>query len=176
MKLSTEEMLYQWRLRRALLPMREDCAVTRYDGIDIDPLLRLQMRDWYLNLLDTAPVELLTLTDIAADITTSRDSSGITTVKLPERCRRIIEFRLEEWERPATIITNPNSPEAILQSNPYSRGRSCLPVVVKHNNLLYLYSAETENPVIATALAVMLPDDGTYELDERALSLIPTVD
>lgn len=176
MKFSAEEMLYQWRLRRALLPMREDCTVTRYDGIDLDSLLRLQMRDWYLNLLDTAPLEMLTLTDISADIAVVRRDDGLDTVTLPGNCRRLVEFRLEEWERPAEIVADPHSPVAVMQTNPFSRGGACRPVAVCHNNTLYLYSVTSAVPKIAKALAVMLPEDGTFEMNERALSLIPTVD
>lgn len=36
LRLSTDEMLSQWRMRRALEPLRSDCTIERIDGIDID--------------------------------------------------------------------------------------------------------------------------------------------
>ena len=95
---------------------------------------------------------------------------GIVT--LPESCRRIVEFQLEGWLRPAKIITNPHCQEALLQDNPYSRGGCEQPVVVLDGNRLFLYSLPSSTPKIVRAIAVMEPTDGSYVLDERGLSTI----
>ena len=170
--LSSEEMLAQWKLRRGFEPLRSAGVITRNDGVDIDQLLRLEMRDWYLNLLCTAPVEMLVTTNIANDIAVVVRDEGVGIVTLPESCRRIVEFQLEGWSRPAKIITNPHCQEAILQENPYSRGGCERPVVVIHGNRLFIYSLPSSTPKIVRAMAVMEPADGTYEMDERAVSLI----
>lgn len=56
--LTRQEMLAQWKLRRALEPLRADCTAQRNDGIDLDRYLTEEMRSWYLRMLDTAPVEM----------------------------------------------------------------------------------------------------------------------
>ncbi len=176
LRLNTEEMLNQWRLRRALEPLRNDCTVERLDGTDTDELLRNEMHDWYLTLLDTAPAEILTLTDISGDVALKRNPDGTATVKLPERCRRVEELRLDCWQRPATI-TGQDTPLARLQCNPYSRGGTAEPVAVKHHGRLQLYSIpEGVDASIESLYCVMEPDDGFYEMDERALSLIESYD
>lgn len=168
--LSSTEMLAQWKLCRGFEPLREDCEITRSDGIDLDALLRLEMRNWYLNLLKTAPIDMLAIKNIANDIAivVNDDNSGF--VLLPETCRRLVEFQLKGWKRPAKIIDDPNCRDALLQDNIYSRGGCEQPVVIKQNNCLHIYSLPDNNPSILRAMAVMEPTDGTYEMDESALS------
>lgn len=173
-KLSSDEMLAQWKLCRGFAPLRNDCEISRSDGVDLDAILRLEMRDWYLQLLSKAPVEMLSLTDISNVIAMVAQPDGTATVKLPENCRRLVSFHLQGWSREAKIITDPNSYEALLQTNQYSRGKSENPVVVLCNNKLHIYSLpSTQMPKIECAMAVMEPIDGSYEMDEAALSLIP---
>ncbi len=168
--LSSAEMLAQWKLCRGFEPLREDCEITRSDGIDLDTLLRLEMRNWYLNLLKTAPIDMLAVKNIANDIAivVNDDNSGI--VQLPETCRRLVEFQLKGWKQPAKIIDDANCRDALLQSNIFSRGGCEQPVVIKRNNRLHIYSLPDDNPSILRAMAVMEPTDGTYEMDESALS------
>lgn len=172
-KLSSDEMLAQWKLRRGFAPLRVDCMITRSDGVDLDELLRLEMRDWYLNLLSTAQVEMLATTNIADDIAIVPMSDGEATVMLPQNCRRIVEFQLEGWERPAIILTDASSREAFMQQNPFARGNSVQPIALKHGNRLFLYTVpQNQQPKITRAIAVMEPTDGSYEMDETALSTI----
>lgn len=170
--LSSEEMLAQWKLRRGFEPLRNDCVITRTDGVDLDQLLRLEMRDWYLKLLNTAPLEMLSTTNIANDIVVLIGNDNVGTITLPENCRRIVELQLDGWSRPAKIIDNPFCQEAILQDNPYSRGGNEQPIAIKHGNRLYIYSLSSSTPKIVKAIAVMEPSNGTYEMDESALALI----
>lgn len=171
-KLSTDEMLDQWRLRRELEPLRSDCTVERLDGIDTDALLRNELNDWYRNLLDTAPVEMLSITDIADMVAIVKRDDGSATVRLPEKCRRVVEVMLDCWQRPARI-TAADSPLARLQDNPYSRGHTSEPVAVERHRRLQLYSIPDGHvPEITSLYCVMEPDDGFYEMDERALSTI----
>lgn len=168
--LSSTEMLAQWKLCWGFEPLREDCEITRSDGIDLDTLLRLEMRNWYLNLLKTAPIDMLAVKNIANDIAivVNDDNSGI--VQLPETCRRLVEFQLKGWKQPAKIIDDANCRDALLQSNIFSRGGCEQPVVIKRNNRLHIYSLPDDNPSILRAMAVMEPTNGTYEMDESALS------
>lgn len=174
--LSSDEMLAQWKLRRGFAPLRTDCEITRSDGIDLDALLRLEMRDWYLNLLDTAPMELLAPENIAGDIALMPQADNSATVILPENCRRLVGFKLKEWKRSAKIITDPYSHEAQMQSNPYCRGGCENPIVVLHGNRLYVYSlSPLTSHVIDFATAIMEPTDGGYLMDEAALKTISNI-
>lgn len=175
--LTAAEMLDLWRLRRALLPLREDCAVERRDGIDLDRLLHAELRAWYANLLDTAPVDMLVLTDIARDVAPVLHDDGLMIVTLPTGCRRVVEVEAEGWTRAATVAMVGSS-LALRQDNPYSRGRVDAPVAVLHPGRLVLYSAPpgVARPHLRRLLCVMEPEEGLYELDERAVSLIPTPD
>lgn len=173
MKLSTEEMLSQWRMRRELEPLRSDCTVSRADGIDLTPLLVAQMRDWYLGLLDNAPLEMLAVTNIANDVAlVVNEQDGMATITLPSQCRRVVEVKLTTWARPAEIV-GPDSSLAMRQKWKFTRAGTTYPVAINDNGLLRLYGVERGNtPKIERLLCVMEPEDGFYTFDERALSLI----
>ena len=171
-KLSSNEMLAQWKLRRGFEPLRADCVITRSDGVDLDALLRLEMRDWYLSLLNTAPIEMLATTNIAGEIALAKNDDSTATVILPQNCRRIVEFQLSGWDRPARIVDDTDSYDALLQDNPFSRGGCAQPVVVKRHNMLYIYSLPPGNVSVIRAMAVMEPTDGSFEMDEAALATI----
>jgi len=173
--LSSDEMLKLWRLNCALLPLREDCVVERADGIDIDSLLSRRMRDWYLNLLDTAPVNLLEVSDIALQVAPRPISDGSVEIELPERCRRVVEVELIGWNRPATIVHSLQLPVVTWQLNPYAMGSPENPLAVLYDSALRLYSAPLSDdpPRLASLKCIIEPDDGYYRLHEQALALIP---
>lgn len=163
-------MLSQWRMRRALEPLRSDCTVERIDGIDLDAFLKMEMRNWYLNLLDTAPLHLLSITDVASLVSLSFNTDLSATIILPKGCRRVVEISLDCRNSPITIISA-DSPLATCQQNPFSRSGSVAPVAIVHHDHAIIY-AGSNNFNISHMLCVMEPDDGVYELDEAALSLI----
>ncbi len=171
LRLSTDEMLSQWRMRRALEPLRSDCTIERIDGIDIDTFLKMEMRDWYLNLLDTAPAHLLMLTDITSNVSVSRNNDQSAIITLPQGCRRVIQLSIDCCDNPVEIVAA-DSPLAMCQLNPFSRSGSIAPVAIVHHDRVIIY-AGSNNFNISHMLCIMEPDDGFYELDEAALSLIP---
>lgn len=168
--LDTSQMLERWRLARGLVPLRGDCAITRHDGVDADSLLIADMRRWYLDLLDTAPVGLLAPEDISDDVSVNVGDDGVASLSLPENCRRVIEIRLTQWMQPAIIVSDHDARLAQLQSSPYSHGGCYRPVAVADGRRLRLYSVDPEKEVsVASCIAVVEPADGTFKLDERAL-------
>ena len=120
---------------------------------------------------------MLVLTDIARDVAPVLHDDGLMTVTLPTGCRRVVEVEAEGWTRAATVAMVGSS-LALRQDNPYSRGRVDAPVAVLHPGRLVLYSAPpgVARPRLRRLLCVMEPEEGLYELDERAVSLIPTPD
>ena len=171
MKLSTAEMLSLWRLRRQLEPLRSDCVVSRIDGIDTTELLQQEIDDWYESLLDTAPIEMLVVTDITQQVALNINNDGMATVILPEQCRRVVEVMVKEWEQPATL-TSPDSALAIRQTNTFSRAGKSHPVAIKDQRTLRIYGIDSQSQ-LSRLLCVMQPDDGFYEFTKRALSTIP---
>ena len=162
-----------WRERLLLGPLRNDCEVTMTEGPDVDGVLAGQIDAWYSALLDTAPLRYLAPTDIGAEVSVAMNIDGVGTVELPEGCRRVVAVELQEWERPAVIITDPESPAALRQANRFSRGGRASPVAVVEGRRLRLYTVSRPMSTIRTLMAVIRPADGVYTLDDSALSLIP---
>lgn len=170
-RLSPEEMLRIWKLRRYHEPLRADCEVTRTDGLDLDRLQTMEMREWYLKLLDTAETGLLEVTDIAKDVALKRRRDGSATITLPEECRRVIEVSLEGWHQPARLTT-PGSRLASLQQSEFSRGGAAEPVAVMHTGYIHLYSPTPETAAISTLKCIREPLNGEYVMDELLLKTI----
>lgn len=146
--------------------------VERHDGIDLDVYLRREMRNWYLDLLDTAPLELLKVTDIADRTMVKPLPDGSGLVVLPERCRRVVEVKLDGWARPARIVDPSELPVVTWQQNPFTRGSESEPIAICDCGSLQLYSIPdgVANPRLSSLKCVIEPDEGLYEFDERALS------
>lgn len=168
---TSQLMLEEWKLRRAIGPLRADCTVTRSDGIDLDALLTAEMRGWYLRLLDTAPAEMLAPEDISARVSvTVGPGEDSLTVTLPPECRRVLWVRLKEWAeaatpQPADTLRNRRA------ANPYTRPDRHRPeVTVTGPATLTLRPATSAIP--QCIMAVMDHGDDTYTLDQRALELI----
>lgn len=172
LNLSSEEMLGVWKLKRYFEPLRSDCELSRTDGVDLDRLQMMEMREWYLNLLDNGELSLLEVSDIARDVALKYQSDGSATIALPAECRRVVEVKLEGWQR-AAIIAGPDSPIAALQRSPYSRGRSEEPVAVVNQGYLHIYTPPSTDSRISSLKCVAEPADGSYRFDERALATIP---
>lgn len=171
MRLSPEEMLRIWKLRRYHEPLRADCEVTRTDGLDLDRLQTMELREWYLKLLDTAEPELLEVKDIAKDVALKRRPDGSATIMLPEECRRVIEVSLEGWRQPARLTTQ-GSALAQLQQSEFSRGGTMEPVAVVHSGYIHLYSPPSGTAVIGTLKCISEPLNGEYVMDELLLETI----
>lgn len=176
MILTHNEMLSRWMLHCGYEPLRADATVVRADGIDLERLMGQQMRSWYLDLLDTAPREMLVTENVALTLTVESRPDGSALITLPEDCRRIFSIRLEGWTREAQITT-PDTPLGRRQANPLLRAGCDSPVAVDNGRQWRLYSPPPSRPVVvADAIGVMRPEAGVYRLDERALSLIPDVE
>ncbi|MDE6490780.1 MAG: hypothetical protein K2L49_06440 [Muribaculaceae bacterium] len=167
---TSQQMLEEWKLRRAIGPMRADCTVTRSDGIDLDALLTAEMRGWYLRLLDTAPPEMLAPEDISALVEITIDSTtGALIVILPPQCRRVIEVKLKGWTTPAA----PRQPDRYLSrltANPFTSPDIHRPVAIAGYRSLTLLPLTSALP--ESLIAVMDHGDDIYTFDQRALELI----
>lgn len=164
-----------WRSRLLLEPLRNDCEVTLTEGADVDGVLGRQIDAWYSELLDTAPLRYLALTDIADRTTVTMSVDGVGTIQLPKECRRVVSVELSEWERPATVTSDPASPLAMRQANRFSRGGRAAPVAVVDGLRMRLYSVSKPMSQVKSLVVVAEPPEGQYCLDDSALSLIPNL-
>lgn len=124
---SYDEMVELWLLHRYHETARTDAQVVRADGIDLRRLAADEMRSWFMNLLDTAPRELLDPDDIS-DVAPVpvRLTDGRLAITLPESCRRVVGVRLAGWERSATILTDRESvAAAVFADEPRGQPLSC---------------------------------------------------
>lgn len=167
-------MLNLWRIAQGFEPLRTDAVVTRTDGLDIDTVLRLQMRAWYLRQLDTAPVALLPVENIRSEVVPRPQSDGSLALTLPEGVRRIVEVQLGGWHRPALIVDASDPAAAVVlqrQASQYARGGTEHPVaVVQSPTELRLYPGASASIAIVTLSVVRPPADGSYTLDPSLLA------
>lgn len=173
-------MLAQWKLRHYMEPLREDCEVTRYDGVNVDSLIALEMRDWYLHLLDTAPLRMVPVKDLASETAQiDRSETGAVVVKLPENVRRVVSVNIQGCSEDIVPITDMNDYRLSLQKSEFSRGGICEPVaVLSVGGSLTVYCKDEfgKLPVVEHIYAVVAPEADTYVFDESALSTIPMVE
>lgn len=175
LRLTKEEMLAQWMLRRHLEPVRADCVVARSDAIDLEAYCAMEMRGWYLNLLATAPADLLAPRDIASECDIEAGADGYSVeVWLPDRVVRPLTARLAGWRRSARV-EDEASPSAARCACRFSAGGIAEPVAIAGpGGRLRLYSRPSTRraPVLESLEAVVDEGEEFYCLDERALALI----
>ena len=92
--LTKAQMLEQWKRRRWLEPLRADCRIRRSDGADLDAYAEMEMRQWYLDLLATAPAEMLAVTDLTLSATVKRAPEGRLFIDLPAPAVRVVRVRV----------------------------------------------------------------------------------
>ena len=174
MTLTDAQMLGHWRRHRGLEDARADCSIELFEGMDINTALRVEMRQWYLNLLDTAPLRYLQLTDISSRLTfTPTATAGVWTAALPVDVRRLITLTLEGAAPADVEEANPTGRRAVLNSNPYVRACRHRPTVtVSADRTVTVVCNTLHLPPVIAAMAVVDPGDELYTFDESALSLI----
>lgn len=173
--LTADSMLELWKTAKGFEPLRTDCTVSRSDGPDLDRILTLQMRAWYVGLLNTAPFSDLPLTDIGPRLTFSERCPGSYSARLPDGCLRVASADCDSWERPALIVTDPASPDAAAQSNPFARSGRARPVAVVGDGLLTVQPPPDGGKT--RIMAVMLPDsDDIYHLTPQMLASLGVAD
>ena len=90
MSCSPSEMLDLWKTVMRLTPVRRECTIERDDGIDLDALLTLHIRQWYAHLLATAPPLWLPVDDLKDHITLTARAGGVVEAARPPQCGRLL--------------------------------------------------------------------------------------
>lgn len=179
MILSSDQMLTLWRRARGLDPLRTDCTVERFEGRDETILLATEMRQWYLNLLDTAPERMLIAKDMASAAKIESAGKGVWRVRLPVTVRRVLAVTFPDALGPVPVIPfGGEHAQRVLRmaSGRYGRGCPSVPVVLgARNSLMFFTGLNAEKPAPLSIMCIDDPGDEYYELDESALSTIPTL-
>ena len=98
-------------------PLRLDCTVSRTDGPDVDAILTEEMRSWYLDLLDNAPISTLAPVDRTATCKIDALSDGRLVITAPDGCRRILSVWFTGWDCPVNVADE----AAMNNFNPYQQ-------------------------------------------------------
>lgn len=171
--LTESEMLDLWKQVMHLETPRRDCTVEWDDGIDIDEMLLTHIKQWYAQLLNTAPSHLLPIEDLAEQVTiNTRD--GIVIATVPQQCVKPVEWKLAEWKRSVTTFLDPCSHEAMLQHNEWTRGGACNPAIIDYGSQMLLMSTSSASPQLERARCVVRPSDGSYQFHSDLLATIPS--
>lgn len=174
MEYTLNELIAEWKMRKGLVPLRVDAAVTRHDAFEIDEYAARVIRQWYEELLDTADVSLLDVDDITSLVDIEDYAGGVAVMRLPDGCRRLVEVTMEQWRCPATIVTDPDSAAGVRQRTPFGRGGACCPVAVTEGaGRVRLYSFKgDESPSPVRVLGVMSQPEGVIRCSPRALATL----
>lgn len=172
MTYTQEEMLAIWRTRLGFDELRTDCTVERYDGLDVNAGILAAMRAWYLNLLSTAPAQLLPVRQFSP--ATSAAGSSLLRLVPPPECRRVLEVSSPRWACPAEPQSRRDVAGLLAGlSSPYAEAAPGLPVAaVCGDGSLLAAPLDEDSAVTLTGVADPGPD--TYILDPSLLSSIPT--
>lgn len=171
-ELNSAEMTALWKRRTGYEAPRTDCIIDCGEGYDIDGMVLEHARSWYRKALRDTPSQSLPLIDISARLAPAASPSGAAVARLPQGCIRVVEVMAEGWERPALVVTDMNSAEAVAQSNPFARSGTSRPVAIVSGGCMSVYSpvAKLSN---LTVWAVMEPVEGSFLLTRDMIASMP---
>lgn len=169
--LTNEQMARIWRARAAIESADSDSSFERFDAVDIADAINFAMRQWYLNLLDTAPLSCLVATDITEKLKQKSAGAVWITAELPSDCRRLTSLTLASSPLPVRIVDDINDDVKLkrILANTYTRGAAFEPRAFVVQRMLTVIAP---SPAISSAVGIVDPGDETYTLDESALTLI----
>ena len=163
MELSESEMLDLWKTMMQLQPAHYGCTIERTDGIDIDELLLIHIRKWYVSLLLSAPDGIVPVEDVKDRLSVMVADNGVVTAMVPPECVRPVEWKLKAWQKSVTLFLQPNVPEAAYLHNEWTRPGVCDPAAVDYGNRILLFTLpDGELPIFDMARCVVRPTNGKY--------------
>ncbi|MDE6397486.1 MAG: hypothetical protein K2K84_09455 [Muribaculaceae bacterium] len=172
--LSDNQMLGKWRRGALLEPALADCSVERFDGLQVDPVLRQAMRTWYLGLLREGNPAMLKVTDISDRAGLRPEGTGRWRVTVPADTVRILELTIEGQPWPVrTLDVNRETDRRAIAALGNRYCRMSFTAVIGADRQWTLTGPPLESPGIASCRAITDPGDEIYVLDERLLDEIP---
>lgn len=163
-------MLAIWRGALGLDTAYAECSIEQFDGLNVNDLIAQRMRQWYLNLLDTADPALLPTANIAARCTRVARPSNATTITLPDDCRRVVHVRAASW--PVAIAPTSDTAGAALLGHPFAAPTARRPLAIATLRSILIAPCAPADAI--EVLAVVDPGEQLYTLDESLLATIPS--
>lgn len=176
--LTKDEMLQRLRVLAGLDSLRADCTIEYTDGIDVDAMLEIKLRAWYLGLLDSAPASLLAPADITSVAAVEDDAPAEgCRVTVPGMCRRAFDIRLGGWLRAVPVLPAANADQVLRrQLNPYTRATAASPVAVAApggaDGAMGGILAWPAAADVCLLTAVVDPGPDKYVMDEAAMGAL----
>ena len=173
MRLTDSQMLAHWRVYRGLANEHAECSIEIFDNINLDQRLRMEMRQWYLDLLDNGDLRHLVLTDISDRLKPVPLQTGIWRIKLPGEVRRLVSLVVDGADAPVKLIRETDVRRIKLNRNPYSRSSAAFPTaIITPDGWVTLYCRRRSLTLTCYGTGVVDPGDEVYEMDESALALL----
>lgn len=166
------EMLREWKQAQGWCPTLAEGVVSRVDGYCTDEVLAGVMRGWYLRLLDEGDLEMVCETEMRDEVTMAGRGDGRWEVWLPESVRRVVSVRLGDGEGELRLVSA-DSRAGRMSGNVFGprvgvrMGRRCV---------LVPGTGGGNEPRVMSVMCVVEPSAGIYELDERGLKEIYSLD
>lgn len=173
--LSDTRMLDLWRSGAGLEPALADASVERFDALNVDDVLRSAMREWYLDLLHHGPLDMVPVTDIAERATVNADGAdNVWQIRLTPDVTRVVGLSVTGYGPVRLVTLGSDEADRLAEAldNPFVR-RSTSPRAMYNPGERKITVWSTTKPQIDSLRAVVVCEDDTYILDERALGLIP---
>ena len=166
------QMLSLWMDRLDLNPIHTGCSIQTVEGLDTESEIRRRMRQWYLNLLDTAPPSLLPVSENAMG--TALSSEGLFyRVALPEATRRVVSVKAQGWLAAVAPLSADEAAARLGRiASPFGRPGNNSPLAVYSDGALLVTPVNI--PALDSLRLVLDPGPTVYTLDDSLLSTIPT--
>lgn len=176
MTLSSDQLLQICRTIAGLDTTDQLCSIERFDGFDVDAVIRQRMRHWYLRLLSSSiPGLNPPVSDATALTTLTRlNDSPVARVNTDDSVCNLLSLQLNDWHTPVPVMSEAQAaPRIPLLANPFSSPG-------KNNPLLWraadgqIYAAPvSESSEVYDARGIIDPGPDTYILPPAALAAIP---
>ncbi|MCH5347080.1 MAG: hypothetical protein J1E63_08215 [Muribaculaceae bacterium] len=171
-ELTKQQMREQWMARRYGEPCRlASGTVIREHQADVEALAEREMRNWYLELLDTAEARFLCPEEVGNKVMVNDMGDDTVEIVLPVGVRRVIAVRMEGWKREATMV-EADSVAARRLLNPFSRATNRSPVAVVTPTGRLRVTAVDGSTTVGSLLVVVDHGEERYVMDDSALGLI----
>lgn len=164
---STLQLLRAWRTLAGLEPVNNGCSISTFDAVDLDAVLSARLRQWYLELLDSADARYLgPPVDVSSDLVLDGD-----VVTFGPSVRSLLSIRLSSWQRDAVVLTPADAAGLIaLCDNPYSAPGQHSPLAWLRSPRQLVVTPAPATSSIVSAAGYADPGEDTYILDPIALS------
>ncbi len=170
-----KEMIALARLALGYGSSRDDMTEIHTDGLDVDALMERLAREWYTDLMDHAPLEMLNVSNITgAAAAFGNYVGGGTSVTLPPHCLRCAAIAFPGWS--GSVTPAPHGYYETLkarQLNPYTAATDAFPAAAMGADGRTVHCWPALRLGAASSVAVRgVADTGTelYEFDESALA------